>query len=655
MRRKFLPALIIILGLSVYANSINGGFIWDDYVLIKNNAYIKETSNIVKLFTQDITRGAGQESNAYRPLQTLTYMIDYRLWKLNARGFHLTNIFLHIIAALLLYMLFNSLWGDEWACFLAAAFFAVHPVQTGAVAYISGRADSLSLLFMLSCFFFYIRSHRLNGSGSGRIFYILALLSYVSALLSRENSLILPALLLLYHYSFRIRIRAGRFLPLLFITILYLLFRIMVIKGTLPHTSSLVTLLQRLPGFFVAVASYVRLLFLPFGLHMEYGLKKFGFTDPRAISGILILSLLWGYAFMKRKTDNMTFFSVSWFFIALLPVSNLYPINAYMAEHWLYLPSAGFFLLMAKALNPLFRIRIKPRLFFSLVPAVALLIFYSTLTIRQNSYWREPLAFYKRTLRYAPESARTYVNIGNVYVGMGKIEEARESFRKAMELRPDYSEACYNLGNTYYDAGEKQEAIKWFKRAAELNPEYADAYYNLGIAYSQSGEMEQAVSSFRKATEVRPDYAQAYFNLGRLFSETGMEKEAILSYRKATEIRPDYSQAYNNLGNLYNAVGEKTEAARLYKKAIEANPHYADAYYNLGKAFIDLGRIGQAIEAYKQAIELDPGYARAYFNLSVCYFYSQEYGLAVEYCNRAVGLGYIVDPEFLEKLKIHRK
>lgn len=659
MRRKALSVLIILLGFSVYANSLNGEFIWDDYVLIKNNAYIKDFSNAGKLFTQDITKGAGQESSAYRPLQMLTYMIDYQLWKLNVRGFHLTNILLHIIAALLIYLLFNYLCGEELVSFLAAAFFVVHPVQTGAVAYISGRADSLSLFFMLSCFLFYMRSLRLNDSGpfylSGGIFYILALLSYILALFSRESSLILPALLLIYHYSFRIRIRAGRFLPVLFVTILYILLRIWVIKGTLPHTTSPVTLFQRLPGFFVAITSYIRLLFLPFDLHMEYGLKKFSLTDPMAISGILILSLLLGYAFRKRKADNLVFFSISWFFIALLPVSNLYPINAYMAEHWLYLPSVGFFLLMAKVLSSVFRSKIKPLKFFSLILAVALLIFYSNLTIKQNNYWRQALVFYNRTLKYAPNSARTYLNLGNAYIGMEKIEQARRSFEKAIELDPDYAEAYYNLGNTYFDMDEKRKAIKWFKKATGLNPEYADAYYNLGIAYRDTGKREQAINSFRKATEVNPDYADAYFNLGILFSEAGRKKEAVLSYRKAIEIEPNYSQAYNNLGNLYSSIGKKAEAIRSYKKALEINPNYADTYYNLGKAFIDLGMMEQAIAAYKQVIEIDPGYARAFFNLSVCYFHRQEYSLAVEYCDRAVGLGYKVNPEFLKELEAHRK
>ncbi|GAF76422.1 unnamed protein product, partial [marine sediment metagenome] len=141
--------LIIILGFVVYSNSLNGKFIWDDEYLIKNNVYIRSFSYLPKIFSEDIGTGAEKKYYFYRPLQMITYMIDYSLWKLNVRGYHLTNTLLHILAALTIYWLINILFGDRPLSLFASLFFVAHPIHTEAVAYISGRADPLALLFML--------------------------------------------------------------------------------------------------------------------------------------------------------------------------------------------------------------------------------------------------------------------------------------------------------------------------------------------------------------------------------------------------------------------------------------------------------------------------------------------------------------------------
>jgi len=338
----FSIVLIIILGFTVYGNSLNGKFIWDDEFLIEKNKYIKSWSSIPLIFSEDIGRGGGKEYSFYRPLQMTTYMIDYSLWKLNPKGYHLTNILLHIFVALSIYWLMNIILNNNLLSLLTAVFYVIHPIHTEAVTYISGRADPLALLFMLLCFVFYIKNPP-KGIGV----YLLMVLSYVLALLSRENSLILPVLLLLYCYSFKKKLKVKEFFSLVGIACIYVLFRVTVLKAMLTHEAHTTTLFQRLPGFFVAVTDYARLLFLPLKLHMEYGNVLFPWGNLKAILGVIILFALLLYAFKRRKDDNLVFFSISWFFVALLPVSNLYPINAYMAEHWLYVPSIGFFLIAA--------------------------------------------------------------------------------------------------------------------------------------------------------------------------------------------------------------------------------------------------------------------------------------------------------------------
>ena len=158
-RRTVLACLALaILGFTIYVNSLEGEFIWDDHVLIANNKYIESWNYIPEIFSQDIGAPAGERYNFYRPVQILTYKIDYLIWRFDAGGFRLTNIIIHILAVLCIYWFFSIIFKDSLLSFWASLLFLVHPVHTGAVYYISGRPDLLALLFMLLCYIFYIKS-----------------------------------------------------------------------------------------------------------------------------------------------------------------------------------------------------------------------------------------------------------------------------------------------------------------------------------------------------------------------------------------------------------------------------------------------------------------------------------------------------------------
>ncbi|MBN3038159.1 MAG: tetratricopeptide repeat protein [Candidatus Omnitrophica bacterium] len=469
--------LISISGVILYSNALKGEFIWDDRNLIRDNFYIRDLSGFFRFLTGGISSGAGSESSFYRPVQMLSYFLGHCLWGLDVRGYHLTNIMLHILVALALFWFLALLFDDWLLSFLAGVLFIAHPIHTEAVAYISGRADPLAALFILLCFIFYIRYER----NQNKLSYALILVSYIMALLSRENALILPLLLIIYHISFQKKIKRITFLPISGVAFAYILFRFTALRFMLSHLSYKTTFVQRIPGVFIAISTYIKLLILPFDLHMIYGKGPFSITDPRAIGGIFIVFLLLYLAWRKRKEDRIVFFSICWFFIALIPVSNLYPINAYMAEHWLYLPSMGFFLSLAYILSSLYRLR-KLKI-VAIFLSLFLFCFYSFLTIRQNTYWREPIPFYERTLRFSPECTNLYVDLGLEYNAAGKTDRAIVILEKAIEIDPKYTEAYNSLGSVYDAAGRTKDAERMFKKAIEINPNYARAYNNLAIFY----------------------------------------------------------------------------------------------------------------------------------------------------------------------------
>lgn len=573
-----LIALIVIVGFYIYANCLDGKFIWDDVWYVQNNLHIKHWSHIRKIFTNDIylRTDFGTGNAFYRPLQMFSYMVDYSIWRLNVKGYHLSNIILHVLTALSIYWLINILWRDQYLSLFTALLFIAHPIHTEAVDYIAGRADSLAALFVIIAFVLYVK--QLDRRRMGISLAMLA--SYILALLSKEYSLILLAILPLYSYTFKRSLKNNGFYLILIASLGYVLLRLTLLKKLLiVHLNFDNSLLERIPGFFVAITNYIRLLVFPFNLHMEYGIDLYDFRDPRAIAGILAAVFLLFLAFKKRKADKLFFFSVSWFFITLLPVSNLYPINAYMAEHWLYLPSLGFFLIVARFIWSIFRTARFRR--SALFCVLALTSFYSYLTIKQNEYWRHPIVFFERTLKYSPYSGRLYLNLANAYSDAGRYDEAIGSYKKAIELLSDSADVYTNFGVLNSRLGRHDEAIALYRKALEADPDNAQAYTNLGNAYMDVGRHEEAVLLYKKAIAINKDHAEAYYNLGVVYERLTRPQEAIIAYTKAVEINPAHSDAYYNLGVLYVGLDDKLKAVEFFKKAVEAEPNNADAAYNL--------------------------------------------------------------------------
>ncbi|MFH1593802.1 MAG: tetratricopeptide repeat protein [Candidatus Omnitrophota bacterium] len=559
-------AILIALGFALYANSLRGEFVWDDDFFIKNNPQIKDLSRIPQLFIAATDAGAGSKYVFYRPLQMFAHMLTYRAAGLNPVGYHLLSIIFHITTGLSLFWLVTLLFRDTLLALFSGILFITHPIHTEAISYVSGFTDPLMATFLLLAFVLYIKGLR-----SYKFFpYVLMLFSYTLALLAKESAIIFPGLLLIYHISFKEELKVNRLVPIAGIASLYLIIRLTVLQHMFPGLAKASTFFQRVPGFFVAITGYFKLLFLPFDLHIEYGRKLFTFAESGAIIGLLITLFLLIYAFKAWKKGGRPLlpFSLLWFFIALLPTSNLYPINYFMAEHWLYVPSMGLFIIAGSLLASLFRKRGYGT--FALVVLLGTSFFYSTLTIKQNTFWRTPLALYEHAIRYVPDN----VKINN------------------------------NLGFAYHVAGKYAAARKALERAIAIDPNYEKSYNNLGLVCADTEKIVEAERLFRRAFDINPEYPEAHYNLGTLLDETGRREEAKLEYEKAIELKPNYSEACNNLGNILSARGDKERAFSLYKKAAGFNPDNPEAHANLSLIYIRKNKYDLAIKHYDKAASL---------------------------------------------------
>lgn len=556
--------LIIMAGFLAYGNSLPAGFIWDDRTLVAGNRLLRSWSGLPQMFTGSIGSGAGREGAFYRPLQILSYRFDYLFWRLNPAGYHLTGVLLHVLTALAFFWLAARLAPDPPLPFFAALLFVVHPVHTEAVTYVSGRADVLAALLMLACFNLYLRWY----DSRSKPVFVLIPLSFAAALLAKEYSLILPVLILLYHGVFRKSLDFRLFLSLAAVAVLYFLLRAAVFQSwfqsySIPSSG----VRARMPGFLAAFFTYLRILVLPFGLHMEYGNRLFHWTEPAVLFGLALLLLLLIFAYRRRKRPGLDIFAAVFFLLALLPVSNVYPINAYLAEHWLYFPSLGFFLLLGSGLSFLFR-RERSRA-AAVVLIVFLTGFYACLTVRQNRLWGDPVAFYERLRRFAPASAAVHNNLGLAYSERRLYQEAIASFRKAAELDSASAGVFNNLGNACFALDRKEEAAEFYQRAIKLNPGFADAYYNLANVHYRLGRKETAAAVYAEAARLAPDHPEIYYNLGIVDYDLGRIAEAIGAFRRAIEIEPAHAAAHNNLAVAYYRDGKYELAARHAARAAE--------------------------------------------------------------------------------------
>jgi len=542
-KQVILIILIILSGFFVYSSSLQGEFVWDDEAFVVKNAYIKDWSKAGLIFITDSGSGASTELNFYRPIQVFTCMIDYSFWGLNSVGYHLTSVILHILVALAVYILIRLLFLNIPLAFFSAILFTVHPINTEAVSYISGRADLLSALFILFFLIFYIKNTRSPKLSS----YILMLAACVLAFLSKENALAIVPILLIYHYSFKEKIRWPLILAPLTISLVYLFSRFVSLQSFFLGPEAL---LKRIPGFFAALASYFRLLFLPFGLHMEYGNRIFCIFHPQVIIGISLFLLLMFLAFKKRESDRLFTFSVLWFFAALLPTNSVYPVNSfYMAEHWLYLPGIGFFLFLARWLDSLYK-KEKSRP-VSIAILICLLSAYSYLTIKQNNYWSNEPQLYRRILKYTPGSYMVHNNLGNLYSRAGNKPEAANEYFLAIKYNPKFLPAYCSLLNILYEGAEFDEQAKTYLKLAEAGPLCAEAYYLLGNSYYERNEKEKSMLMMRKAIELNPGYLEAYNNLASGYAEAGNIEEGIRLWNEALKVNPDFAVAHFNLAVYY--------------------------------------------------------------------------------------------------------
>ncbi|MEK7659546.1 MAG: tetratricopeptide repeat protein [Patescibacteria group bacterium] len=549
MNKKFRPIIFLVLiGFFIYAFNFANPLFWDDDEWIKGNVFVHDFSYLKEIFTQNVEAGFGLTSNYYRPLLLLSFAFNYVFGAENPFSYHLLSNGLHITNGILVFILLSRFLSQR-ASFIASVLFLIHPAQTEAVTYISGRGDPMSVFFMLLAIWLFIKSLNIEIFKSRYIFKFLSLISVILAILSRETAILFPLLLMIFYISFLskeklIPVLKKSFivsLPFWAVSIFYFILRLTVFnfENTLnffsqptPYSENLSF---RLFTFGSALVEYFKILFVPVGLHMERSLlvNTSFFQWPVYLAAIIVLGILY-LVFHFYKREKIWFFSWSWFFAALAPVSGIIPINAIIYEHWLYLPMIGFAALAGFYIDRLFSFLKSKNLVVSYKLLVVSLIiyfsFFAVQSIRRNIIWGNPVKFYEDILKYSPSSVRIMTNLGNLYSARGDLARAEDLFKRAIE-NPEsgiFAQPHYNLGNLFRDTGRIDEAIEQYKKAIETDPNFPFAYQNLAVLLiNKKQDLVSGIEILEKLKEVQPGNPRVYYNLGLLYLATNNPELAV--------------------------------------------------------------------------------------------------------------------------------
>ncbi|MEI8043572.1 MAG: tetratricopeptide repeat protein, partial [Verrucomicrobiota bacterium] len=672
LRRDGLLALALVAGtILVYCPVWHGGFAWDDDLHITENRLVAEPGGMGKIWFS-------REAPQYYPLVFTSFRLEYALWGLHASGYHWINILLHACSSVLLWRVLRRL--SVPGAWLAAAVFAVHPVNVESVAWISERKNTLCMVFYLLSLLLYLRSEdpapapsspRITHHASRPTLpYWLSVFAFVLALLSKTAVAPLPFVLLGLAWWRRGRVTAAdlwRSAPF---------FGAAVVLGLLTvwfeHLKTHAPGVMRSESFWSQLASagwavwfYLYKAVLPIHLNFIYPRWQINPLNPLSyVPGLLLVALgllLWRF---RRGWGRACLFCLFYFVIMLLPVLGFmnigFLLHSLVADHWQYFSIIGPITLAVA----FFRLRLCARHSTGnrigihspgpvspagVLLASTVLLALSVLTWCQSAWYADARVLWQHTLARNPGAWMAHHQLGFELAREGKLAEAISHYQEALSAHPDFPIAEINLGVALQRQGRQEEARAHFLKARQRQPDVALVHNNIGSALYGEGKFAEAIPCFEEALRLKPHYpdarnslglclwrlgreqealdqfaavlgqgpdAKAHYNTGVILFSQGKLDQARGSFLAALQIKPDSAEARNNLGNLLVSQGRLEEAGEQFAAAVRSAPDFVEARCNLAQYLAGKGAVGQAIEHYTAALRAKPDQPEVHLGLA---------------------------------------
>lgn len=542
---SLLPALALL-----HAPVLLGDFVWDDHAMVAENPELSSLGNIPAMFQRNYF---GERANVglFRPLVNVSLAVDYQLWGGdNAAGYHLTNLLLHLLGGLLFYLFLRRLTARPWFAEAAALLFLVHPAAAEPVGWIVARGDSLAFVLIMATMLFHLMGRKRPA------WHLLALVTYTLALFAKLAAGPLPLLLLLVEWC--VRGLQGRDLfrpatlwryasyavPIL----LYAVVRENAMGTLVPHGVGVtwrdVDSLSAVTVGFALLFRYAGLFLLPVGMCADYSADPL--FVPGEITGIASSPVVFFMAaatvglvvlaIMIRRRSPWIALGILWFFVALLPVSQVVRIGAVMADRHFYIPSAGGALVLVTLLFSLPRRRV--------ICGVLILISFALLTIQREAVWRSDLTMIMDVLSDGnyPQDDEAVNRLGLYRGRAGDLKGEEAAYRRGLELSPGNRYLLKNLGGVLLETGRIREAEGVlqlaFRQPQRRDRQKAAIAYNLSLALIALDEKPAAALVLEEAVRCLPPLELAFTRLGRLYrDDLDRPERGALLLRQAEAIR----------------------------------------------------------------------------------------------------------------------
>ncbi|MGP8200264.1 MAG: tetratricopeptide repeat protein [Limisphaerales bacterium] len=523
----------------------------------------------------------------WHPLTWLSHMLDCQLYGLHPGGHHTTNVLIHTVTVILLFLVLRQMTGALWRSAFVAAVFAIHPLRVESVAWVAERKDVLSGLFFMLTLAAYVRYARRPWSLAR---YGLVMLPFAMGLMCKPMLVTLPVVLLLLDYwplqragRTKLSVLALEKLPLLALSAASCVITFLAQTGAILSTEKL-PLPLRFGNALVTSMGYLGQMVWPAGLALLYPYPQKGQPGWEvALAGTLLAGLsvvVW----RERRTQPWLLTGWVWYLVMLLPVAGIIQVGVQAhADRYTYLPQIGIYLAVAWLVaewgvkwlqrGPL---RVASGSLMTGIIAVLMVCAW-----KQTASWENDEALWSRSLACTTDNAAAHLNLGTALLAGGRVDDAITQYQQALHINPDYADAHFNLGNALRKNGRVEDAIAQYQQTLHINPNYAEARLNLGVAFLAGGRVDDAITQYEAALHINPNYAEARVNLGNALAQKGKLDDAVTQYQLALQIRPDDEVAHVSLGIVLARAGRAGEAISHLQKALQLKPADPEIQNNL--------------------------------------------------------------------------